>query len=88
MSSGTVNFDINYGPTYSWNPWLINGSTRVTLVTQGWQTFTIPLTSFPGISNYNDIKGQSLEMFYINDGSGITQNVNIGFDNFRIVKIQ
>lgn len=88
MSSGTVNFDINYGHTYSWNPWLINGSTRVTLVTQGWQTFTIPLTSFPGISTYNDIKGQPLEMFYINDGSGITQNVNIGFDNFRIVKIQ
>ncbi|MDR6944732.1 glycan-binding surface protein [Mucilaginibacter pocheonensis] len=88
MSSGEIDFDVNYSHTYAWSPWLINGSTRVTVVTNGWQTITIPLSSFPGISTYNDIKGQPIQLFYVNNGSGITQDVNIGFDNFRIVKIK
>ncbi|WP_183557616.1 glycan-binding surface protein [Mucilaginibacter sp. SP1R1] len=88
MSSGQINFNVNYGHAYAWSPWLINGSTRVTLTTAGWQTISIPLSSFPGILTYNDIKGQPIQLFYVNDGNGITQNVNMGFDDFRIVKIK
>jgi hypothetical protein len=88
MSSGEIDFDINYSHTYAWNPWLINGATRVTFATTGWQTITIPLSSFPGISTYSDIKGQPIQLFYVNGSSGITQNVNMGFDDFRIVKIK
>jgi hypothetical protein len=89
MSSGQIKFNINSDAhSYAWSPWLINGSTRVTLITTGWQTITIPLSSFPGISTYNDVKGQPIQLFYINDGNGITQNVNMGFDDFRIVKTQ
>ncbi|SDP49638.1 hypothetical protein SAMN05428975_1466 [Mucilaginibacter sp. OK268] len=88
MSSGEIDFEVNYSHTYAWSPWLINGSTRVTFTTTGWQTISIPLSSFPGISTYGDIKGQPIQLFYINNGSGITQNVNMGFDDFRIVKIK
>ena len=87
MSAGIVEFEFNYGDEYNWDPWLINGSTTVPVQTSGWHNFTIPLSSFPGVSTYNDIKGQPLELFYIN-GNGPTQNVNIGWDNFRVVKIK
>lgn len=88
MSSGTMSFEFNYGHVYAYSPWLINGSTRVTVITNGWQTITIPLSMFPGISSYQDIMGQPMEIFYVNGGGGITQNVNLGMDNFRIVKVK
>lgn len=88
MTSGTITFEFNYGHGYAYSPWLINGSTRVTVITKGWQTLMLPLSMFPGVSTYGDIIGQPMEIFYVNGGGGVTQDVIMGFDNFRIVKVK
>jgi hypothetical protein len=86
--------------TYSWTdayryyfrPWF-NSSTS-------WVTFSLPLSSFKMDANssnegatpstYADVKGHAFDFDFKNasaDAGGLVFNLNLAFDNFRIVKI-
>lgn len=87
-----VNIDASYAQ-YHWKPYL-NGTVKSTYISDGWQTYTIPLSSF------NTDKGESLTSRKIDDISKYT-NINlmlfgaadaahpikVCMDNLRIVSI-
>lgn len=85
LSSGEVKFQISDDShDYYWKPW--TNTSSGTYKTNGWETVTIPLTDFPGISTYGDVKGNAFNIFYDNgNGSSNVAWVDIGWDNFRIV---
>lgn len=91
--NGAISPDDNYAQCH-WKPWMQNGA-KVDAATNGWKTFTIPLTEF----RYN--KEESLNNLSIGDITSFTDmNImvfgacdqpapfKIKMDNFRIVNIR
>ena len=90
--AGNISPDDNY-PQCHWKPWIQNGA-LTDAATNGWRTFTIPLTDFKydkeekvdnlkidDISKYTDL---NVMVFGACENPG---PLNIKMDNFRIVRI-
>lgn len=95
---------------YTWNyvalysPWLNADGSSKTFTTNGWQTVTIPLSTFKAKDNNgNDGMGTSIpslkalvgdsgagsiSLFFINNGTTTIEKFDIAVDNIRIVKIK
>lgn len=92
LNSGKIQFQVNWEYNYEWSPWLQgsgDSKERITIQTDGWQTFTIPLGVFLelGASTLSDIK-KNWYITYINPDTGVpVELVDLAFDNFRIVKM-
>lgn len=90
FKSGYIQLSFDWWIEKDWNPFLVDG-VRVPLVTDGWETVTIPLDSFDrgNQATYGAIKnaGEFL-LRYVNPGEpdgAAFEEVNIAFDNLRIV---
>lgn len=78
-------------------PFYVDGKNNVPLVTNGWETVTIPLTAFNMNEavpvNYSGFIRDTFQFFWINPGATdgtypgvLVEELNIAFDNFRIVQ--
>ncbi len=75
-------------PLARWKPWEANGLYQ----TDGWETVTVPLTAFTEdkdgnpaeLDDLSDLTNFTIMFFGAADG---TQNVHIGIDNPRVVKL-
>ena len=92
----------NYSFTYvaRYAPWTLSGGGTITpFTTHGWQTVTIPLSSFltkngtgtpvPSILSLVGSSGNTgMNIWYINDGTTTVKSFALGIDNIRVVKIK
>ncbi|GET25679.1 glycan-binding surface protein [Prolixibacter sp. NT017] len=85
----------NYIARYE--PWKVSASKTIPVTTDGWQTVTIPLSSFrlddgegDPISKITDIVGSSgktyFRIYLHNYRNSTTDNFEAAFDNFRVVR--
>ncbi|MEZ2339191.1 glycan-binding surface protein [Mucilaginibacter sp. RCC_168] len=92
----SVNASFNYIALYA--PWKSAGGTTP-FTTTGWQTVTIPLSSFrtnngtgTQVASIKDLLGASgkagMNIWYINDGSTPVTAFKMAIDNIRVVKIK
>lgn len=91
FQSGYIQLSFDWWIEKDWNPFIVDGE-RVPLATDGWETVTIPMNEFErgNQSEYGPIKnsGEFLLRF-VNPGEpdGVAfEEVNIAFDNLRIVR--
>jgi len=91
FKSGYIQLSFDWWIEKDWNPFIVDGE-RKPLDTDGWETFTIPLDSFQRGSpaNYGPFKNSGEFLLrYVNpgepDGTAF-EEVNIAFDNLRIVQ--
>jgi hypothetical protein len=91
-----------YGALYA--PWLNADGSTTTFTTNGWQTITIPLTSFkakdgsgtlgmgPVVTSLKTLVGDSgagsFDLAFLNPGSTAIAKFDMAIDNIRIVKIK
>lgn len=102
-TGGALYIAENYSFTYiaRYTPWATGtGGTTVTpFTTRGWQTVTIPLSSFltnngtgtavPSITALVGSSGNTgMNIWYINDGTTTVKSFALGIDNIRVVKIK
>lgn len=90
LNSGWIKFNFNWAYEYDWNPFVTNDDERITIQTDGWETFTIPLEVLYdlGATYYSDI-ATHLHLFYVNPDTGVpVDELSVAYDNFRIVQIQ
>jgi hypothetical protein len=91
-----VNGSFNYIALYA--PWKKANGTTTPFTTTGWQTVTIPLSSFrtnngtgTQVASIKDLLGASgntgMNIWYINDGSTPVTAFKMAIDNIRVVKI-
>jgi len=90
---------------YTWNyigryrPWINKAGTITPYYTHGWQTVTLPLSSFltnngtgtplPSISALVGSSGNTgMNIWFINDTSATVKNLALAIDNIRVVKIK
>ena len=87
-----------------YSPWLNADGTTTAFNTNGWQTVTIPLTSFKGkdgsgndgmgtsVASIKALVGNSgagaLDIMFINNGTTAIAKFDMAIDNIRIVKIK
>ena len=86
-----------------YSPWLNADGSTTTFTTNGWQTVTIPLTSFKGKDGSgNDGMGAvtpslkalvgggagAIDLYFINNGTTTIEKFDMAVDNIRIVKIK
>lgn len=90
-------------PNYSWTylaayaPWKTAVSKSFTSTTQ-WTTVVLPLANFQtnngagssasSLSSFIGGGNQSVDIYFVNDGSSPIANFNMGIDNIRVVKIK
>ena len=91
FKSGYIQLSFDWWIEKDWNPFIVNGQ-RVPLATDGWETVTIPMDSFTrgNQATYGAIKnaGEFL-LRYVNPGEpdgAPFEEVNIAFDNLRVVR--
>jgi len=89
-----VNYSFNYIALY--RPWAKDGS----FTTTGWQTVTIPLSTFrpnngtgdPGVASISALVGASgnngMNIWFMNDGDTPVTSFKAAIDNIRVVKIK
>jgi hypothetical protein len=91
FKSGYIQLSFDWWIEKDWNPFIVNGE-RVPLVTDGWETVTIPMDSFQRGSpaTYGPFKNSGEFLLrYVNPGEpdgAAFDEVNIAFDNLRIVR--
>ena len=99
-SGGTLCFRTQSASTYiaRYEPWKVSASKSVAVTTDGWQTVTIPLSSFrledgegDSISKVSDLldasSGKTYFRVYLhNYRTSTTDNFEAAFDNFRVVR--
>lgn len=91
---------------YTWNyigryrPWINKAGTITPYYTHGWQTVTLPLSTFannngqgpitlPSISALVGSSGNTgMNIWFINDTSATVKNLALAIDNIRVVKIK
>lgn len=91
FQSGYIQLSFDWWIEKDWNPFIVDGE-RVPLATDGWETVTIPLNEFtrgnpPEYGPYKN-SGEFLLRF-VNPGEpdgAEFEEVNIAFDNLRIVR--
>ncbi|WP_257669976.1 glycan-binding surface protein [Parapedobacter tibetensis] len=84
LKDGNVEFNFNWQFAMFWEP-----AENETLQTNGWKTVAISLSKLnnnPG--TYQSIKGLGFNIFYDNGEGTQTADVDLAWDNFRIVKIR
>lgn len=91
FKSGFIQLSFDWWIEKDWNPFIVNG-VRVPLVTDGWETVTISMHDFHRgtQATYGPMKnaGEFL-LRYVNPGEpdgAAFEEVNIAFDNLRIVR--
>ena len=100
MVNGTLYVGVNYGTMAPYNPWLNANGSKTSFTTNGWQTVTIPLSSFTvnnGVagtppSSIAALLGSSgnnnLELLFENPGKTTVTSFAAAVDNIRVVKIK
>lgn len=99
--NGSIYVAANGSFTYiaSYAPWKNTSGTTTPFTTTGWQTVTIPLSSFrtnngtgTQVASIKDLLGASgktgMNIWYINDGSTPVTAFKMAIDNIRVVKIK
>jgi hypothetical protein len=98
--NGTLYVGVNYGTMAPYNPWLNANGSKTSFTTNGWQTVTIPLSSFTvnnGVagtppSSIAALLGSSgnnnLELLFENPGKTTVTSFAAAVDNIRVVKIK
>jgi hypothetical protein len=92
-----VNYDFTYIATYA--PWKNASGSSTPFTTTGWQTVTIPLSSFKTnngtgtqVASIKDLLGASgnngMNIWYMNDGATPVKSFKMAIDNIRVVKIK
>jgi len=92
-----VNYSFNYIALY--RPWINSAGKTVPFTTSGWQTVTIPLSTFrtnngtgtqvPDITTLIGASGNNgMNVWYINDAGTPVTLFNAAIDNIRVVKIK
>lgn len=91
FKSGYIQLSFDWWIEKDWNPFIVNGE-RVPLVTDGWETVTISMHDFQRGTQaaYGPMKNSGAFLLrYVNpsppDGAAF-EEVNIAFDNLRIVR--
>ncbi|WP_183580405.1 glycan-binding surface protein [Mucilaginibacter sp. X5P1] len=91
----------NYSFTYisRYTPWINKAGTITPYYTDGWQTVTLPLSSFatnngkgtpvPSISALLGSSGNTgMNIWFLNDSSVTVKSYSLAIDNIRVVKIK
>jgi hypothetical protein len=99
--NGSVYVAVNYGFTYiaTYAPWKNASGKTTPFTTTGWQTVTIPLSSFrtnngtgTQVASITELLGASgnngMNVWYMNDGSTPVTAFKMAIDNIRVVKIK
>jgi len=99
--NGTIYVAVNYSFTYiaTYAPWKNTSGTSTPFTTTGWQTVTIPLSSFrtnngtgTQVASIKDLIGASgnngMNIWYMNDGATAVKSFKMAIDNIRVVKIK
>ncbi len=92
-----VNYSFNYIALY--RPWINSAGKTTAFSTTGWQTVTIPLSTFrtnngtgTQVASITDLVGASgnngMNIWYINDAGTPVVSFAAAIDNIRVVKIQ
>lgn len=86
LKDGSIEINLG-GYKTNWEP-----AKTGTFKTNGWQTITFPLSDLKNgtstAAKYSDIKGKAINLFFVNGNGKVTTNVDLGWDNFRIVKVK
>jgi len=99
--NGTIYVAVNYGFNYiaAYAPWKNASGSSTPFTTTGWQTVTIPLSSFrtnngtgTQVASITDLIGASgnngMNIWYMNDGATPVKSFKMAIDNIRVVKIK
>jgi hypothetical protein len=99
-TNGTIYVAVNYGFTYIavYAPWKNASGKTTPFTTTGWQTVTIPLSTFrtnngtgTQVASITDLLGASgnngMNIWYMNDGATPVTAFKMAIDNIRVVKI-
>ena len=98
-TGGTIGILKDYSWNYSvnYNPWKKGNGSTTAFTTRGWQTVTMPLSSFvdsKGLpaATLTDLLGSGgaggLNFFFVNNGTTTVASFEAAIDNIRIVKIK
>jgi hypothetical protein len=97
--SGTIGVLKDYSWNYAvnYNPWKNGNGSTTAFTTKGWQTVTMPLSSFidgNGLpaANLTDLLGSGgsggANFFFVNNGTTTVASFEAAIDNIRVVKIK
>jgi hypothetical protein len=97
-TNGSIQLLKDYGSYAAlYRPWKTASGATAAFTTKGWQTVTIPFTSFVDNKGFpatslTDFVGSTgaggIEFQFINDGSSTVQNFEAAIDNIRVVRIK
>ncbi|WP_413668347.1 glycan-binding surface protein [Mucilaginibacter sp. Mucisp86] len=97
-TNGSIQILKDYGSYAAlYRPWKTASGATAAFTTKGWQTVTIPFTSFVDNKGFpatslTDFLGSTgaggIEFQFINDGSSTVQNFEAAIDNIRVVRIK
>jgi hypothetical protein len=98
-TGGTIGILKDYSWNYAvnYNPWKKGNGSTTAFTTKGWQTVTMPLSSFvdsKGLpaASLTDLLGSGgaggLNFFFVNNGTTTVASFEAAIDNIRIVKVK